>query len=189
MKKTLSEILEMKALKAIKEAKYIFSWNLDITFAKLMLPCIQAYYEKAEKTIDTSYICMPLFLRNKMMNKEGSKSKWFIKIKQYYHKKYIKHMEDLIDALNDVLIESTDKWEKKWNMKPFKKIEYDSIPCKWNDKGEAELFEMKIKKEYERNDEINRKNIPYNIKQTNKCYKWRKKQFNWFTKNITKLWW
>ena len=125
MKKTSAEILEMRALQAVNKAKNVFSWNMDITFAKLMLPCVKAYYKKAEKTIDTSYICMPLFLRNKMMDREGCKSKWFLKIKKYYHKKYIKHMKDFIDALEDVLIEATDKWEKKWNMKPFKKIEYD----------------------------------------------------------------
>lgn len=189
MKKTSAEILEIRALQAVNKAKNVFSWNMDITFAKLMLPCIKAYYKKAEKVIDTSYICMPLFLRNKMMNKEGCKSKWFIKIKEYYHEKYKKHMNNLINTLEDILIEGSDKWEKKWNIKPFMKIEYDSIPYKWNDKGEVELFEMKIKEKYEENDKINKKNMPYNIKQTNKCYKWRQKQLNWFIKNITKLWW
>ena len=191
MKKTSAEILEMKALQAVNKAKNVFSWNLDITFAKLMLPCVKAFYKKAEATIDTSYMCMPLFLRNKMMNREGksNKSKWFIKIKKYYHKKYIKHMEDLIDALNDVLIETSEQWEKKWNMKPFMKIEYDSIPCKWDEKGEPTLFTLKVNEKYKQNDKINHKNMPYNLKQQQKCYKWRQKQFKWFMNNITKLWW
>ena len=189
MKKTSAEILEMRALQAVNKAKNVFSWNMDITFAKLMLPCVKAYYKKAEKTIDTSYICMPLFLRNKMMDREGCKSKWFLKIKKYYHKNYIKHMKDFIDALEDVLIETTDKWEKKWNMKPFKKIEYDSIPCKWNEKGEAELFSLEVNEKYKENDKINYKNMSYNSKQQQKCYKWRQKQFKWFINNINKLWW
>lgn len=98
-------------------------------------------------------------------------------------------MEMLIDALEDILIEGNDKWEKKWNIRPLMKIEYDSIPCEWDEKGEPQLFEMKVKKEYEENDITNKNNMPYNIKQTNKCYKWRQKQLNWFIKNIAKLWW
>lgn len=189
MKKISNEKLQNNAIKAVENAKNILSWNLDISFAKLMLPIIKAFYKKSEEIIDTSYICMPMFLRKKLMNLEGCNYNWFKKVKEYYHKKYIKHIEDLIDALEDILIENSEEWEKKWKIKPFLKIEYDSIPCSWNKEGEPELFEMKVNEKYLENDKINTKNIPYNMKQTNKCYKWRQKQLNWFIKNITKLWW
>lgn len=186
MKKTLAETLEKEVLQKINTAKKVLSWNLDITFAKLMLPIIKEYYKKSEETFYTWCITIPSFLRNKLDN---NNYKIAIKIKNYYHNQYKKHMESLINALEDILIEGSQEWEKKWNIRPFMKIEYDSIPCGWNKKNEPTLYTMQVKKEYEKNDEINRKNMPYNIKQTNKCYKWRQKQLNWFIKNITKLWW
>ena len=186
MKRTKAETLEEKALKAVKDAKGVLSWNLDISFAKLMLPIVKEYYKKSEETFYTYSICIPNFLRKFVDKKENKVTKI---IREYYHKKYIQHMEMLIDALEDILMEGNNEWEKKWNIRSFMKIEYDSIPCEWDEKGEPRLFEMKVKKEYEENDITNKNNMPYNIKQTNKCYKWRQKQLNWFIKNIAKLWW
>jgi len=192
MKKTPSQIAEEKALQYVEKAKNVFSWNLDIAFANLMLPAIKAFKTNAIETIDTSYLTMPMWLRNKMMRLEGSfwsKTKIFNKIKKYYDNDFIKHLDNLIDALNDVLIENTPEWDAKWKMFPMLDVEYEEVPLEFDSKGKPASYVLTLKDEYEEAEKLNRKYIRYNLKRQKLCQKWREKQFCWFMKNITELWW
>lgn len=192
MKKTPSQTAEEKALQYVEKAKDVFSWNLDIAFANLMLPAVTAYKTNAIKTIDVSYLTMPIWLRNKMMRLEGgrlSKSKIFNKIKKHYEHNFIKHLDDLIEALNDVLIENTPEWDAKWKMFPLLDVEFDEVPYELDNDGKPMSYVLTLKDGYEEAEKLNRKYIRYNLKRQRLCQKWREKQFCWFMKNITNLWW
>lgn len=192
MKKTPSQTAEEKALRYVEKAKDVFSWNLDITFANLMLPVVTAYKTNAIKVIDVSYLTMPMWLRNKMMRLEGgrlSKTKIFNKIKKHYEHNFLKHLDDLIEALNDVLIENTLEWDAKWKMFPLLDVEFDEVPYELDDDGKPISYVLTLKDGYEEAEKLNCKYIRYNSKRQRLCQKWREKQFGWFIKNITNLWW
>ena len=192
MKKTPSQIAEEKALQYVEKAKDVFSWNLDIAFANLMLPVVTAFKANAIKTIDVSYITMPICLRNKMMRLEGgrlSKTKIFNKIKKYYEHDFLKHLDDLIEALNDVLVENTPEWDTKWKMFPLLDVEFDEIPYEFDSDGKPKSYVLTLKDGYEEAEKLNRRHIQYNSKRQKVCYTWRKKQFHWFINNITNLLW
>ena len=192
MKKTPSQMAEEKALQYVEKAKDVFSWNLDIAFANLMLPVVTAFKANAIKTIDISYITMPIWLRNKMMRLEGGrlrKTKIFNKIKKYYEHDFLKHLDDLIEALNDVLVENTPEWDTKWKMFPLLDVEFDEIPYEFDSDGKPKSYVLTLKDGYEEAEKLNRRHIQYNSKRQKVCYTWRKKQFHWFMNNITNLWW
>lgn len=192
MKKTPSQMAEEKALQYVEKAKDVFSWNLDIAFANLMLPVVTAFKANAIKTIDVSYITMPIWLRNKMMRLEGgrlSKTKIFNKIKKYHEHDFLKHLDDLIEALNDVLVENTPEWDTKWKMFPLLDVEFDEIPYEFDSDGKPKSYVLTLKDGYEEAEKLNRRHIQYNSKRQKVCYTWRKKQFHWFMNNITNLWW
>ena len=192
MKKMPSQIAEEKALQYVEKAKDVFSWNLDIAFANLMLPVVTAFKANAIKTIDVSYITMPIWLRNKMMRLEGgrlSKTKIFNKIKKYYEHDFLKYLDDLIEALNDVLVENTPEWDTKWKMFPLLDVEFDEIPYEFDSDGKPKSYVLTLKDGYEEAEKLNRRHIQYNSKRQKVCYTWRKKQFHWSMNNITNLWW
>lgn len=192
MKKTPSQIAEEKALQYVEKAKDVFSWNLDIAFANLMLPVVTAFKANAIKTIDVSYLTMPIWLCNKMMRLEGgrlSKTKIFNKIKKYYEHDFLKHLDDLIEALNDVLVENTPEWDTKWKMFPLLDVEFDEIPYEFDSDGKPKSYVLTLKDGYEEAEKLNCRHIKYNSKRQKVCYTWRKKQFHWFMNNITNLWW
>ena len=178
--------LEENALKLVKKSARRFAWNVDRSFAKLLLPIIEAYIKDADKSVDLAHLCMPKFIYNKVYV-YPLKNPLYKKIKDYYYKKSMKQLYDVVEALQDILNEETESWEKKWGYKEFKPTEYDTIS--FTDEKGRKLTKWILKPEFKGNEKYNQKILKYNNSRFTKCDKWRKKQLYWLINNLRKLWW
>lgn len=178
---------EKKLFEALKQAAPSLGWNVDVSFAKLLLPVIKEYKKKSFEVIDFEYMNLRFIdqILVSIFSKIGLK-KFEKIIRKANGLRWKKHIEDLEAALEDVLIEDTAEWEKYWHLKEMYPVEYDQIPEIINNQ---KMFSLQVKKEFVENQKKNVKIIKYNIKQELKCYKWRDKQFRWFIDHMRYLWW
>lgn len=185
MKKTESK--EKKLFKALNEALPFLAWNVDISFAKLILPLVRQYLKDGFDTIAFGYL-KPNFI-DRFFIYIFSKLKLIKYVDIIRHAndiKWYKKLKNVEEALNDILIENSEEWIKKWGLKEFYPIEHDSIPEVVKGK---QLYRLVIRPEYLKNRKKNSKISYYNNKRINKCYKWRKKQLHWFIDNLQVFWW
>jgi len=176
--------------RSLKDASYYLSWDLDNSFAKVLLPILKTYLKKAEKIIDLTWLGLNKYEKRYynycIINK---KDNWLFRlIKKHGDYNFKRKLLLVIDTLEDILMFETSAWENKWKIKPLLKVKYKTIQD-GPDKGNATLYRMEVEEKYLENDKINHKNMPYNLKQYHKCYKWRRKNLIWFIKNLDKMWW
>lgn len=85
----------------------------------------------------------------------------------------------LLETLYDIVEEDTPAWNTKWKMKYCYKIEYDEVE---SDVVGIKATVFKPKPEYAEKVKKNEKIMKYNIKQREKCIKWRKSNIKFYKK-------
>jgi len=181
-KKSKKEIAEEKAVEAVTKSAEAFNWSLPCSFAKLWLPILDHYIQENSKIYDWSWKVMTNKERRycAKCDEKHLETWWYKRIKKKRLKQFKDRIWNVYKALYDMSIEGTEDWEKQWNMKEYGFVDYDIIPVE----GSKGLYERKLKPEYKKVEEKNRKIMKYNIKQEMKCYKWRKEQLKWFVENL-----
>jgi hypothetical protein len=79
----------------------------------------------------------------------------------------------------DIVEEDSPAWNTKWKMKCYCKIEYDEVE---SDVVGIKATVLKPKPEYAEKVKKNEKIMKYNIKQREKCIKWRKSNIKFYKK-------
>lgn len=190
-KKTKSELKQEEALRLVKQSAKVFGWNVDKAFYDLMGPIFKQYIKDSEKIIDWSYHSMNFF-EKKYCNRCDLKqieTKLYKKIKEKCKAKYKAKLLEVYDLFEDVKIEDTPKWHKKWNMITPLEVKHEWVELPETHEKYGKLYQMKTKAGYEENQIHNHKIRAHNYKQECKCYKWRKKQLKWFFENLNHFWW
>lgn len=188
-KKTLSERKQDLAISAVKKAAGVFAWNVDRSFALLLAPIIKRYIRDASKIIDFSDTNMRFF--DKLLCKYGNNFKIMRpvikRIKEETAKRYVMQLDIVYSVLQDIIEEESEAWNKRWNITPLLKVEYDFE--KYEHPKLGPMYKTIVKDKYKENNIKNLEIIRENAKKVKKCIKWRKKHLHWFIKNLEKLWW
>jgi ABC-type Fe3+/spermidine/putrescine transport system ATPase subunit len=197
MVKTQNQRLVDDTFKALKRASKVLAWNVDHSFAKLMLPVIEAYIKDAPHTIDMSYRLMNR-LEYKYCDKldqKQKKTKLYTWIKTRREKQYLEKLNNIKEAFVDMQNEDTEVWEKKWGIKPLLDVKFDNVSVEPKTNKEKEyakkhgkLSILEIRPEYKENDKKNSKIIKCNLAREKIYYKWRNKQLKSFIEELPHLW-
>lgn len=85
----------------------------------------------------------------------------------------------LLETLYDIVEEDSPAWNTKWKIKCYSKIEYDEVE---SDVVGIKANVLKPKPEYAEKVKKNEKIMKYNVKQREKCIKWRKSNVKFYKK-------
>lgn len=192
-KATDTERNEKKLFLEIKANAYSLSWNVDISFAKMMLPVLESFLKRGANGIDWGLSHLNkfevFFIHNK--RKWISKSSLVKKYVEYRRKSFLKKLNLSLETLKDMLNDNPAYLKKRWDILPLCPIKFDNIeteiigPSGKKEKG----YQMVPKKGYEEASDYNTSIVLHNFNREKLRKRWRDKNLKWFIYNMDKLWW
>lgn len=184
---------EKKLFLAIKANARSLSWNVDISFAKMILPVLESFLKYGANSIDWGLSHLNKFEIFFIYNKRKwiSKSLFVKKYVEYRHKNFLKKLNLSLETLKDMLNDNPTYLKKRWDILPLCSIKFDHIETDIiglsgkKEKG----YQMVPKKGYEEASDYNTSIIFHNINREKLRKRWRDKNLKWFIYNMDKLWW